>query len=212
MNKNDGTAFTVGLTGGIGSGKSLVADMLGERGASIVDTDAIAHAMTAPHGPAMGAIAASFGPAYVAADGSLDRARMRALVFSDPDAKRRLEAILHPMIRAAANAAAAAASGPYVVFVVPLLVESGGWTGRVDRVLVVDCPEEVQIARVIARNGLPPAQVRAILGAQASREQRLAAADDVITNDGPKAALVPLVEALHGRYLALAGGAQRERL
>jgi dephospho-CoA kinase len=112
MNNNDGPAFTVGLTGGIGSGKSLVADMLAARGASIVDTDAIAHAMTAPHGPAMADIGSAFGPAYVAADGSLDRARMRDLVFSDPAAKARLEAILHPLIRAAAAAAAANARGP----------------------------------------------------------------------------------------------------
>ncbi|MGZ5202734.1 MAG: dephospho-CoA kinase [Telluria sp.] len=183
----------------------MVADLLAARGATLVDTDAIAHAMTAPHGPAMAAIGAAFGPDFVAADGSLDRARMRALVFSDPAAKARLEAILHPLIRAAAEAQAAAATGSYVVFVVPLLVESGAWRARVQRILVVDCPEAVQVQRVMARNGLAEDQVRAILAAQATRAERLAAADDVIVNDGPVEALEPLVDALHAQYAAAAG-------
>ena len=198
-----GPAFSVGLTGGIGSGKSLVAELFGRLGATLVDTDAIAHGLTTPHGPAMAAIAAEFGVEFVAADGSLDRARMRALVFSDPNAKRRLEAILHPMIRAAAEAAAAAARGEYVIFVVPLLVESGSWRDRVDRILVVDCPEELQVSRVKQRNGLAEEQVRAIMANQATRAQRLAVADDIVANDADMAALEPQIAVLHEKYLAI---------
>lgn len=198
-----GPAFSVGLTGGIGSGKSLVADMFGHRGATLVDTDAIAHSLTAPHGPAMPAIEAEFGPAFVAADGSLDRAAMRTLVFSDPGAKLRLEAILHPMIRSACEAGAAAATGDYVIFVVPLLVESAGWRDRVDRILVVDCPEQLQLSRVMQRNGLTEEQVGAIMANQASRSQRLAIADDIVVNDADMAALEPQITALHEKYLAI---------
>jgi dephospho-CoA kinase len=195
--------FSVGLTGGIGSGKSLVADMFARLGATLVDTDAIAHGLTAPHGPAMAAISAEFGPSFVAADGSLDRARMRALVFSDVRAKGRLEAILHPMIRAAAEAGAAAATGPYVIFVVPLLVESGSWRDRVNRILVVDCPEELQVSRVKQRNGLSEQQVRAIMANQATREQRLAVADDIVANDADMASLEPQIASLHEKYLVI---------
>ncbi|MFD2367644.1 dephospho-CoA kinase [Pseudoduganella sp. GCM10020061] len=198
------TAFTVGLTGGIGSGKSLVADMFAARGATVVDTDAIAHAMTAPHGPAMHRIEAEFGRAYIAADGSMDRARMRELVFTDAGAKRRLEAILHPMIREAANAAAVVAQGAYTIFAVPLLVEAGGWRERVARVLVVDCPEALQVQRVMARNGLSEQQVRAIMANQATREARQAAADDIVDNSGSIDDLGPQVERLHQQYLAFA--------
>lgn len=198
------TAFTVGLTGGIGSGKSLVADLFAARGATVIDTDAIAHAMTAPHGPAMQRIADEFGPDYVAADGSMDRARMRELVFSAPGAKQRLEAILHPMIREAANAAAVLAQGPYTIFAVPLLVEAGGWRARVARVLVIDCPESLQVARVMARNGLDEGQVRAIMANQATRAERLAAADDVVLNDSGIDELGPQVERLHRQYLGFA--------
>lgn len=202
--------LTIGLTGGIGSGKSTVADLFAQAGASVIDTDLIAHAQTAPGGPAMPAIAAEFGDDFVAADGSLDRARMRALVFADPGARLRLEAILHPRIRAMADAEADMATGDYLIFVVPLLVESasrpsGSWLDRVQRVLVVDCPESVQIARVMARNGLDEHQVQAIMAAQASRASRLAAADDVVTNSGELAELLPQVERLHAHYLALAG-------
>ena len=194
--------FTVGLTGGIGCGKTTVADMFGELGATLVDTDLIAHAMTVPHGPAMPAILASFGAQFAAPDGALDRSRMRQLVFSDPAAKQRLEAILHPMIRDAALAAAAAATGSYVIYVVPLLIESGAWRERVQRVLAIDCPEQVQVARVMARNGLTEEQVRAIMAHQVTRAERLAAADDVITNDGPIGALRAQIERLHANYLA----------
>jgi len=182
-----------------------VANLFAERGASLVDTDLIAHAMTAPHGPAMPAIAASFGERFVAADGALDRAAMRELVFTDPTARHRLEAILHPMIRQEAERQAAAATGLYVIFVVPLLLESGAWRDRVARIVVIDCLESTQVARVMARNGLSEAQVRAIMANQASRAQRLAAADDVIDNDGGMDALLPQVAALHARLLAISG-------
>jgi dephospho-CoA kinase len=195
--------FAIGLTGGIGSGKSTVADMFAARGATIVDTDLIAHSMTAPNGPAMPAIVAEFGPGFADASGAMDRARMRQLVFSDANAKTRLEAILHPRIRDAALAAGAAATGSYVIYAVPLLIESGTWRARVARLLAVDCPEEVQIARVMARNGLPEAQVRAIMAAQVSRAERLAAADDVIVNNAGIDALAAQVDRLHAFYLQI---------
>ncbi|MFC4931662.1 dephospho-CoA kinase [Massilia sp. GCM10023247] len=195
-------AFSVGLTGGIGCGKTTVADMFGALGASLVDTDAIAHALTAPHGAAMPAILAEFGAGFAMPEGALDRAKMRELVFADPGARARLEAILHPRIREATAAAAAMASGPYIIFVVPLLIESGTWAERVARILAIDCSEETQVARVMARNKLSEEQVRAIMAAQASRTQRLAAADDVILNDDGIEALAPQVERLHAFYLA----------
>ncbi|MEK6349132.1 MAG: dephospho-CoA kinase [Burkholderia sp.] len=197
--------FSVGLTGGIGSGKTTVANRFGERGATLVDTDAIAHRVTAPDGAAMAPIAAAFGSEFVAADGSLDRARMRALVFGDDAARKRLEAITHPLIRAETEREAALATGAYVIFVVPLLVESGSWRSRVDRVLVIDCEVQTQIARVMQRNGFAREQVEAIVARQATREARLAAADDVIINErAPDAALDARIDALHARYLALA--------
>jgi len=194
--------FSVGLTGGIGCGKTTVADMFAELGATLVDTDLIAHALTAPGGAAMAAIVAAFGPGFADADGALDRAAMRALVFADPGARARLEAILHPQIRDTALAAAAAASGPYVIFVVPLLIESGTWRARVARVLAIDCPEEVQVARVMARNNMTEQQVRAIMATQISRAARLAAADDVISNVGGREDLRPQIARLHANYLA----------
>ncbi|USX13495.1 dephospho-CoA kinase [Oxalobacteraceae bacterium OTU3CAMAD1] len=195
--------FSIGLTGGIGSGKTTVANMFAERGASIVDTDVIAHSLTAPGGPAMPAIIAEFGPEFADGTGALDRARMRQLVFADAGAKARLEAILHPRIRDAALAAGAAATGSYVIYAVPLLVESGTWLSRVARVLVIDCREEVQIARVMARNNLPESQVLAIMAAQASRAQRLAAADDIIENNDGIAALGPQIDRLHALYMKI---------
>ncbi|PIM54680.1 dephospho-CoA kinase [Roseateles chitinivorans] len=176
----------IGLTGGIGSGKSTVAAALVELGgALLVDTDAISRSLTAPGGEAMPAIEAQFGARFVASNGALDRAAMRELAFHDPKAKQALEAILHPMIGAeTARQAALAAPGQHVVFDVPLLVESGRWRRLVDRVLVVDCDEATQIARVMARSGLSEAAVRAILAQQATRAQRRAAADAVIHNEG----------------------------
>ncbi|MCD6679261.1 MAG: dephospho-CoA kinase [Burkholderiaceae bacterium] len=194
--------FVVGLTGGIGSGKSTVAELFAARGASIVDTDAIAHELTAAGGAAIDAIRMRFGDAVLRADGALDRDAMRARAFDDPSARSALEAILHPMIRAESQRRIADAPGPYVMHVVPLLVESGGRSGRFDRVLVVDCPVSVQIARVQQRSGLSAARIESILAAQASREQRLAAADDVIDNGGDAEALPAQVDALHRRYAA----------
>lgn len=195
-------AFCVGLTGGIGCGKSTVADMFAALGASVIDTDQIAHALTAPHGAAMPALLAEFGDDFATPEGALDRAKMRALVFTDDTARARLEAILHPRIRDATAAAAAVATGDYVIFVVPLLIESGTWRERVTRVLAIDCPEELQVARVIARSGLAEAQVRAIMATQVTREQRRAAADDIILNDDGLDALRPQVEILHAMYLS----------
>ncbi|KVQ16882.1 dephospho-CoA kinase [Burkholderia ubonensis] len=201
--------LAVGLTGGIGSGKTTVADLFAARGASIVDTDLIAHRITAPGGLAMPAIEQAFGPDFVAADGSLDRAKMRALIFSDDAARRRLEAITHPLIRTETDREGRQARGAYVMFVVPLLVESGSWKSRVDRVLVVDCDVETQIARVMRRNRFTREQVEAIIARQATRDARLAAADDVIVNDATTPdALSAQVDALHQRYLAGAAAAK----
>jgi dephospho-CoA kinase len=176
---------TIGLTGGIGSGKSTVAALLRDLGAHIVDTDALAHRLTAPGGAAIAHIAERFGPQAINADGALDRAHMRALVFADPQAKRALETILHPMIaELTEREAALAPAGAPVVFDVPLLVESGRWRARVQRVLVVDCSAATQIERVTRRNGWGAEQVQRIIDQQASREARRAVADAVILNDG----------------------------
>ena len=153
--------FSVGLTGGIGSGKSAVATLLGELGASIIDTDAISHSLTAAGGGAMPAIETLFGNKYLTPDGALDRAAMRELVFSDQAARRQLESVLHPLIAQKTVAEANQANGLYVIFVVPLLVESGRWKDRVDRILVVDCSEALQIERVTHRNNLSAAKVQA---------------------------------------------------
>lgn len=175
----------IGLTGGIGSGKSTVCQMLAELGAWVVDTDAISRELTAAGGAAIPAIAEQFGPAYIDADGALDRARMRDLVFRDPAARRRLEQLLHPLIGAeTVRRAALAQPGQPVVFDVPLLVESGRWRTLVDRILVVDCRPETQVERVTRRSGLQPEQVERIIAQQATRAQRLAAADAVLCNDG----------------------------
>lgn len=201
---NPSRRFSIGLTGGIGSGKSTVADMFAARGASLVDTDLIAHQLTMPNGVAIPAIREQFGPSFLTAEGAMDRARMREYVFANPAAKARLEAILHPLIRIETERAAAQTQGTYLIFVVPLLVESGTWKERVSRILVVDCTEETQIRRVMARSGLSETQVRAIMAAQASRTARLEAADDVIDNNGEALALVPQVDRLHALYISLA--------
>jgi len=197
-------ALVVGLTGGIGSGKSAAADEFARLGATVVDTDAISHELTSPGGDAIAEIRRQFGNAFIDAGGAMDRKRMRDLVFSDPDEKRRLEALLHPMIRAESARRIAAARGPYAVHVVPLLVESPDHRARVGRVLVVDCPEELQLSRVRQRSGLPDAEIRRIISTQAPREARLAAADDVIDNSGTVSALQQRVRELHQSYLKLA--------
>ncbi|MDO9285218.1 MAG: dephospho-CoA kinase [Aquabacterium sp.] len=174
----------IGLTGGIGSGKSTVAAQLVALGATLVDTDAIAHALTTPGGAAMPALRQRFGDDVAGPDGALDRARMRTLVFADPDAKRALEAILHPMIGAEAQRQAAAAGDGVVVFDVPLLSESSHWRARCQRILVVDCSAETQVQRVMARSGWSDEQVRRVIALQSPRAQRRAIADAVIFNDG----------------------------
>lgn len=178
---------SIGLTGGIGSGKSTVAALLVGHGATLVDTDAIAHALTAPGGAAMPALRQRFGDDVADADGALDRAKMRSLVFADPAAKQALEAILHPMIGAEAQRQAAAAETlgrGVVVFDVPLLTESSPWRARCQRILVVDCSAEVQVQRVMARSGWSADQVERVIAQQATRERRRAIADAVIFNDG----------------------------
>ena len=174
----------IGLTGGIGSGKSTVAAQLVALGATLVDTDAIAHALTTPGGAAMPALRQRFGDDVAGPDGALDRARMRALVFADPDAKRALEAILHPMIGAEAQRQAAAAGDGVVVFDVPLLSESSHWRARCQRILVVDCSAETQVRRGMARSGWSAEQVQRVIALQSPRAQRRAIADAVIFNDG----------------------------
>ncbi|HEU4622379.1 MAG TPA: dephospho-CoA kinase [Burkholderiaceae bacterium] len=197
--------FAVGLTGGIGSGKSTVAAMFAAHGAYVIDTDVIAHALTAPGGAAIEAIRAAFGDEVINDDGSLNRAAMRERVFTDPAQRHRLEAILHPRIRAEAlRLARDATHAPYVIHVVPLLVESGTWASLVDRILVVDCDEAVQRTRVMKRSGLSLEQVQAIISAQASRAQRLAVANDVIDNSGATDSLAARVAALHETYCNLA--------
>ena len=182
--------------------------MFALQGAAIVDSDAIAHALTAPGGAAIAAIAERFGDQYIGADGALDRQRMRERVFADASAKTALESILHPRIRelAIGQAATARRHSPYVIFVVPLLIESGGWRDRVDRILLVDCSPATQEARVCARNRFDATLVRTIIAQQARRSERLQAADDVLVNEGPLDQLRPRVEWLHRSYCEYARG------
>jgi len=174
----------LGLTGGIGSGKSTVATMLVACGALLVDTDAIAHALTAPRGAALPALAHEFGPDIIGADGAMDRARMRALAFDDTSARRRLELILHPLIGAEALRQAAQAGGRPVVFDVPLLAASSAWRQRVERILVVDCEEETQVQRVMQRSSWTAEQVRRVIAQQTPRAARRAIGDAILFNDG----------------------------
>ena len=197
-------SYIVGLTGGIGSGKSAAAQAFEVLGITVIDTDAIAHELSRAGGAAIAPIRAAFGADYITSEGALARPRMRELVFQDTAKKRQLESILHPMIRARTNELVQAARSPYVILMVPLLVESGDFRRRCQRVLVVDCPEDLQVNRVIARSGLAFAQVRAIMANQIAREARLAAADDVLDNSRDLAQLRSQVEALHAHYLQLA--------
>jgi dephospho-CoA kinase len=196
--------FVVGLTGGIGCGKSAAAEEFARLGAAVIDTDAIAHELTRAGGAAVADVRHLLGDEYVDAAGAMHRAKVRALVFADATAKARLEALLHPMIRAESERRIAGSAAPYVVHVVPLLVESPDYRKRVQRVLVVDCPPQLKKERVRRRSGLAEDEIERIIGAQISREARLAAADDVIDNSGTIDALHKQVRALHRRYLEMA--------
>ncbi|WP_040652177.1 dephospho-CoA kinase [Pseudogulbenkiania ferrooxidans] len=192
----------VGLTGGIGSGKTAAARCFAAQGVAVVDTDELSHALTAPGGRAMPTLVARFGPDFQRADGALDRLRMRELVFRQPSARRELEAILHPLILEDSLAALAGAQGPYAVLVVPLLFESQAYRDVVDRTLLIDCDEEVQVARVMQRSGLSEPQVRAIMATQMPRGDKRRLADDIIDNSGSLSELALQVEAKHRYYLS----------
>jgi dephospho-CoA kinase len=196
----------LGLTGGIGSGKSSVANFLAKKGAAIIDTDQIAHQITGPDGLAIGAILQEFGAGFIASDGSLNRSKMRELVFSNPSAKRSLETITHPLIRQETLIQAKKAidrSVPYIVFVVPLLLESGAWTENLDHIAVVDCPDELRIQRVMQRSKLDRATILGIMANQAGREDRLAIANTILNNDGDLSSLEAQSSQLHQKMLDL---------
>lgn len=196
--------FSVGLTGGIGSGKTLVADLFADLGVTIVDADEIARNLTLPGGEGIVPIREQFGASFILPDGAMDRVMMREHVFAHPDERLKLEAILHPLIRDIAFRQAQNAKGDYVVFVNPLLVELPIWHGMGTRILVVDCPESLQISRVMKRNNMTEDQVKAIMATQASRAQRLAVAHDVIRNDGSIDEVVEAVRTLHVKYQEIA--------
>lgn len=201
------SAFVVCVTGGIGCGKSAVAGMFARQGIVEVDTDRIAHELTGPGGAAIPALVEIFGSEILDRQGALDRAGMRRRAFAEPEYRRKLEGILHPLIRLRAEAACLEAQSPYVLLLIPLLVESikaGSYRHNCRRVLAIDCDEGLQVARVMARSGLSEAEVRAIVATQASRQERLDIADDVISNDGTMAELEAKVGVLHQQYLMLA--------
>ena len=200
----------VGLTGGIGSGKSTVGARFAAYGVPVLDADLIARELVEPGQPALAAIAEHFGPAILN-QGRLDRQRLRAVVFAEPEARRWLEALLHPMVYAEMQRQADKLAAPYCLLMVPLLLETGQ-RGLVDRLLVVDCPPEAQRLRVARRDGAAPAQIERRLAAQASRAERLAAADDIIDNSGTEAALGEAVERLHRHYLSLSQDAQEPHI
>ena len=195
--------LVIGLTGGIGSGKTAVSDRFARLGVPIIDTDRLARELVEPGQPALAEIVAEFGPDCLDGEGRLQRSRLRERVFADPTGRRRLEAILHPRIRALARERIAGLTVPYCLLVIPLLAETG-MTDLVDRVLVVDAPEATQIRRVMARDGVTEEQTRHVLAAQATRSQRLALADEIVENAGDLAVLDDQVTALHRRYLTLA--------
>jgi len=207
MNSRDTQASTplrIGLTGGIASGKSTVADMFAALGVPIIDTDVIARQVVQPGEPALAEIRQAFGDGVICADGSLDRQALRAIVFADPAKRKQLEAILHPRIRAEAARLSARADGSYQLVVVPLLAESP-MRRDMDRILVVDCSEEVQLARLLARDNESIEQARRIIASQASRDERLRIADDIIRNDGDREETEKQVRILHNLYVELAG-------
>ena len=201
--------FRVALTGGIASGKSTVADLFAALGVPVIDTDVIAREVVEPGRPALTQVIETFGSEVLGSDGRLDRRRLRERIFADADAKRRLEAILHPAIRAEMERQSRAADGPYQVLVIPLLTE-GKRRDHVDRVLLVDVPEELQIQRLVSRDGVSHEQAQASLNAQATRAERLALADDIVHNTGRVDDLRARVAELHDGYLRLAGCAPRK--
>ncbi len=209
MNAGGAWPPRVVLTGGVACGKSTVSDLFAARGVPVLDADRIAREVVAPGTPLLEQLFTHFGASIRAADGSLDRAALRRLVFADPARRRELEALLHPAIRSRTEQLASEAGGPYQLHVIPLLVETGA-AARFDRILVVDCPESLQWQRLMARPGLAESEARAMIAAQASRAARLAVADDVIVNDGAVADLGPKVDALHTRYLALSAASQAQ--
>jgi dephospho-CoA kinase len=190
----------IGLTGGIGSGKTAASDHFSRLGAEVIDTDILSRELVEPGQPALREIVACFGAQVLDADGRLDRSRLREKVFRDPQARRRLEAILHPRIRAAMLLRAEQSPAPYVVFVIPLLFETGQ-QALVDRILLIDVPEALQRARVAARDGLGDAQINRVMAAQVDRETRRLNADDIVCNDGTIAELRAEIEKLHRKYL-----------
>ena len=196
--------FSVGLTGGIGSGKTFVSDMFAMLGATVVDADVVSRNLTAINGEGIEPIRQIFGAEFITQEGALDRVKMRQHVFNNPQARHQLEGILHPLIRDICFDQAAKAQGDYVIFVNPLLLELPIWQGMGTRILVVDCPEDLQIQRVVKRSGLTVDQVKAIIAAQATRKQRLAKADDVITNDQDANVIEQKVRPLHRIYQQLA--------
>jgi len=196
--------FTVGLTGGIGSGKTTVAELFAANGAGVVDTDKISHLLTSPNQPGLAQIARNFGPEFFAPDGTFDRIKMRKLVFSDPMARENLQAILHPLIREETARQIQNAIAPYVIVVVPLLIESGSYTQTMNRILVVDCEPETQIRRVTERSGLTREEVLSIMSTQVPRERRLSEANDIIHNEGSVETLLAQVKSLHSQYLRFA--------
>jgi dephospho-CoA kinase len=203
---SSGIVPRIALTGGIASGKTTVSQLFGALGVPVIDADQLARDVVAPGTALLAQVLDTFGRELSRPDGSLDRAALRRMIFSDDGKRRQLEALLHPAIRSRREILAAAAGGPYQIHVIPLLVESGAG-GQFARVLVVDCPQALQLARLQARDGCDEQQARTMLGAQASREARLAAADDVIVNDGSADDLAPKVAALHQQYQALAAAA-----
>lgn len=204
--------FIVGLTGGIGSGKSTVAELFAQLGAAVVDTDQIAHELTRPGMPVLDTIAREVGPQFIHLDGSLDRRALRKHVFAHPSARKSLESVLHPLILREARLLANQQTAPYVLVVVPLLFESGQYREWIQRTLVTDCPETLQIERTTQRSGLAPQEIREIMATQLPRQERLALADDIISNSLQRDNLIPQVEGLHQRYLQMAAEWQQRHL
>jgi len=198
--------LVIGLTGGIGSGKTSAANIFSTLGAGVIDTDEIAHELTQPGGESISAIQQVFGEKYITAEGALNREEVRNLVFNDTDARRKLEAILHPLIRNEVSRRIAFSQAPYLIVVVPLLLETGHYQEIVQRVLVVDCSEGMQISRAAARSGMDEQTIRAVMAVQVSRDERLRQADDVIVNDADLPGLERQVWALHRKYMTLAQG------